>query len=96
MIVGVEIGSFPSNIVYYVGESNTLDLVDGTVLVHTKGKTYGPGDNEGSYFREHPMSKVTGNFSIVSDIDFSVPGVYEVHVIWYGGVERFPVQVIER
>jgi len=96
MIVGVEIGSFPSNIVYYVGESDTLDLDGGTVLVYTRGKIYGPGYDEGTYFTEEPMNFETSEFSLASDVDFSVPGIYEVHVIWYGGVERFPVQVIER
>jgi len=46
---------------------------------------------------EYPMSLKTGPFSVVNDIDLSIPGIYEVHIIWLDNVVgRFPVQVIER
>ena len=99
-IVGVEIGSFPDNIVYYAGESDTIDLTGGTVLVFTRGRGSGPNsvEIEGRYAVEYPMSRREYvPFRVVYDIDFSVPGVYEIHILWMGDVVgRIPVQVIER
>jgi len=106
--VRVEVGSFPRNIVYYVGESDTLDLDGGTVRVYTRGENTVPGKvidasfyNADEWvwrnFSEYSMSLETGLFNLVSDIDFLVQGVYEVHIIWLDDVVgRFPVQVIER
>jgi len=96
-IVKVEIGSFPSNIVYYVGESDTLNLDGGTVLVYTSSRLFRPRYDESSEMNEYPMSLKTGPFNVVNDIDFSIPGIYEVHIIWLENVVgRFPIQVIER
>jgi len=76
VIVGIQIGSFPDNIVYYIGESDTIDLTGGTILVFTKGRTYGVNSTEGSYVQESPMSRESVMYQIIYDIDFSVPGVY--------------------
>jgi len=85
-IIRIEIGEFPNNIAYYVGESDSVDLTGGTVLIHTRGGTVS----------ERRMDIETVTFSVVYDVDFSVPGVYEVYIIWIDYVVRFPVQVIER
>ena len=92
-IVKYELGKFPDNIVYYVGESDTIDLTGVTLVTTTL---------EGSV-SERPMSYYK-NFGITDNVDFSVPGVYEVVIKWWpGGNEdndvlnaRIPIQVIER
>jgi len=95
-IVKVEIGSFPDSIVYFAGESDTLDLTGGTVLIHIRGTRFISGSEEDNV-TEHPMCFDRRVPGIVYDVDFSVPGVYEIHLIWFDEiVGRIPIQVIER
>jgi hypothetical protein len=88
-VTKIELGQFPDNIVYYVGESDSIDLTGGTVNVFFDYLTCEP-------YVEHPMDWPT-TWEIVYDIDFSVPGVYDVYLMWEDGeIGRFPVQIIER
>ena len=92
-IVKVELGSLPDNIVYYVGESTGVDL-SGATIITTIG--------DGRSFNE-PIDK--DNFlEIIDNVNFSVPGVYEVEIRRQVGgdrnndnlVGRIPIQVVER
>ena len=95
-IVRVEVGRFPDNIVYFAGESETIDLTGGTVLIHVRGTRFIPS-NEEDNVTERPMCFDMRVPGIVYDIDFSVPGEYEIHLIWFDEiVGRIPIQVIER
>jgi len=89
-----EIGSLPDNLVYFVGESDALDLTGGTLLVITRDTPgiCGPRREEWS---ETPMYRQSP-FHVVYDIDFSIPGEHEVFIIWLDHVQgSFTIEVIE-
>ena len=89
-IVNVELGSFPYNIVYYVGETDSVDLAGATIIITTRGT----GASERCVSED--------NWLVITDnVDFLTPGVYEVVIMRsWGGPEqlvgRIPIQVIER
>ena len=92
-IVKVELNSFPDNIVYYVGESDSIDLTGATIIT-----TVLQGSSS-----ERPISQ-DEFLEITDNVNFSVSGVYEVIIRRNPGgdkdnnylVARVPVQVIER
>ena len=82
-----EIGSFPDNIVYYAGEVEDFDLTGMTLISTTiDGR------------RSERSISILHSEEIIHNINFSVPGVYEIHIIFelYGIVARIPIQVTER
>lgn len=87
----VELCKFPNNIVYYVNESNSVDLTGATIMTKTM---------DGRYY-EKPIYDDEA-LVITDNIDFSTLGVYEVVIRrWQGRkdnelVGRIPIQVIER
>ena len=90
-IESVVLGRFPDNIVYYAGESGSVDLTGATIIRTIR---------DGRRFEEHIYND--RHLEITHNVDFSVPGVYEVVIRrWQGGehgvlVGRIPIQVIER
>jgi len=111
-IVRVEVGSLPDKLVYSVGESDTIDLTGGTILVFTRGITYGVIAESGRYvngWRMYDVDPESGSnvsevpmyiespHRIIYDIDFSTPGDYEIIIMWLTTeVGRIPIQVTER
>ena len=90
-IVNIELGRFPTNIVYYVSEADYVDLTGATFLVEVRD-----GD-----VIEHDIYSNRGErlLVITDNVDFSTPGVYEVTVRWTFNddlVGRIPIQIIER
>lgn len=93
----VEIGSLPDNLVYFVGESDSIDLTGGTVLVITRTVPSICGCREGW----NPVSEISmyrqSPHRVVYDIDFSVPGEHEIYITWLDRVRgSFTIEVIER
>ena len=87
-VMHIEVFRFPDNIVYFVGESDSVDLTGGIVTTFSRDDVA----------RTTSMSNMRSEW-IVYYVDFSVPGVYVVQINWAGQEDvrtRFPVQVIER
>ena len=99
--VNIELGNLPDNTVYYVGESDSVDLTGATVIV-----TLTPTIDALRHGRvlERPLETWVHRLEITDNIVFGVPGVYEVHIVWrrYSDssrnplVGRIPIQIIER
>jgi len=92
-IVEVKLGEFPNNIVYFVDESDSIDLTGGTIITRT-------GDGRAI---ESPIYNDSW-LEITDNVDFSAPGVYEVVIRRQPGgdkdndylVARIPIQVLQR
>lgn len=82
-ITRMEIASYPSNIVYIIGENSRLDMSGGQVkLITADGHSAVVAMNE------------QGN-RITSDVDFTTPGVYIVTISRAESLKcQFPVQVV--
>ena len=89
-VTNVEIGSFPDNIVYFVGEADSVDLSGTTVI-----STVREGWTVERSIEDYMAWEGTG---YVSDVNFLVPGVYEIQLYspMFGVFGRIPIQVIER
>ncbi len=83
-ITKFEISSYPSRIVYVVGEDEELDLDGGKVFYYL-----GQNDKYAGQMTD-PIIKVS------SDINFMAPGVYTVTLTCQKHLCIFPVQVVDK
>lgn len=83
-VTKVELGRFPDRIVYFAGEDTEIEYGDATVLIYSKNDV-----------DEEPIT--THYCEITNNIDFTIPGLYEIKVTWMGElVCRIPIQVINK
>ena len=93
VIVDIEIAQLPYKIVYYASSGKELDLSGGIVrhIAHN-----GRSD-------DRPMRGIVQIYDVVYHIDFSVPGEYEVQLIFEPPgssrdtvIQSFTIYVVER
>lgn len=83
-IVGMDINTYPNRIVYIAGRDKTLDLSGGTVKLQVKEKK--------EYIEE--MSDMS--ISVTHNINFDIPGVYQVTLTRGDYYCSFAIQVVSQ
>ena len=82
-IVGMEIYTYPSKLIYVAGIDTELDLTGGEVYLILRQGRAGSRDN-----------MYCDAITVTHDIDFSVPGIYVVTLTRHRGTAQFEIEVV--